>query len=119
MGDIDIGEVRGVFNSLGVKVTNAELEEKIEQIDSDRNGKISFSEFIYLMRDTVTDIQDDEKLQEAFNMFDTDKDGVINIDELSTIMKKLGQDLSQEQLKEMIRTADLDRDGTISITSSR
>merc|ERR1712032_88794 len=128
-GYIELDELFNVFGNLGVEVTKEELKEKIDEVDIERNGKVSFSEFVALMRETITDIHDEKRLKEAFTIFDSDGDGEIDIDlcmrtrkdfetlengELDKMMKKLGQELEIDQIKEMIKTADLDRDGKIS-----
>merc|ERR1711936_883765 len=113
-GYIELEELVIVFGTLGVEVTKEELKQKIDDVDVERNGKISFSEFVALMRETITDIHDEKRLKEAFSIFDSDGNGEIDIDELDTMMKKLGQELECGQIKEMIKAADLDRDGKIS-----
>jgi len=113
-GYIELDELFNVFGNLGVEVSKEELKEKIDEVDIERNGKVSFSEFVALMRETITDIHDEKRLKEAFTIFDSDGNGEIDIGELGTMMKKLGQELEIDQIKEMIKAADLDRDGKIS-----
>lgn len=58
----------------------------------------------------------EEKIAEfraAFELFDRDRDGTITTKELGTVMKNLGQNLSETELEEMIKQVDLDGNGTI------
>ena len=58
----------------------------------------------------------EEKITEfkaAFELFDKDRDGAINNKELGTVMRNLGQNPSEEELKQLIREVDLNGDGTI------
>ena len=48
-----------------------------------------------------------------FDLFDKDSSGTITTKELGTIMRNLGQNPSEEELKQMIREVDLNGDGTI------
>ena len=48
-------------------------------------------------------------------MFDRNNDGFIKRDELRSILNKLGQAITEEELCEMIEKADADRDGKIDI----
>jgi Ca2+-binding EF-hand superfamily protein len=52
-------------------------------------------------------------LTEAFKIFDTNGDGFITRDELKSVMTKMGERLSEEEADEMIRKADLNKDGKI------
>lgn len=58
----------------------------------------------------------EEKLVElrcAFDLFDNDNDGKIDPAELGKAIEKMGQKLSEEDLKEMIKEVDSDYNGTI------
>ena len=48
-----------------------------------------------------------------FNLFDKDSSGTIPTKELGTVMRNLGQNPSEEELKQLIREVDLNGDGTI------
>ena len=49
----------------------------------------------------------------AFDVFDKDGSGTISADELRQVMKSLGENLTDEEIDEMIREADKDKNGTI------
>ncbi|RDW68546.1 hypothetical protein BP5796_09203 [Coleophoma crateriformis] len=51
--------------------------------------------------------------RQAFSLFDTNGDGSISINELSSVMKSLGQNASDEEIEDMINEVDQDRNGTI------
>jgi calmodulin len=58
----------------------------------------------------------EEKIAEfraAFELFDKDRDGKITAKELGTVMRNLGQNPTEMELKEMIDEVDLDGNGTI------
>lgn len=57
-----------------------------------------------------------EKIAEfkcAFELFDADNDGKITTKELGTVMEKLGQIPSEQDLQEMIKEVDQDGNGSI------
>ena len=61
------------------------------------------------------DVTDDQsELQEAFQVFDTDGNGYISASELKQVMSNLGENMTDEEINEMLREADLDGDGQIS-----
>ncbi|THU65935.1 hypothetical protein C4D60_Mb05t08880 [Musa balbisiana] len=53
------------------------------------------------------------EFQEAFCLFDKDGDGCITLQELATVIRSLGQDPSEDELKCMIREVDINGNGTI------
>lgn len=61
------------------------------------------------MKDTDTE----EELIEAFKVFDRDGNGFISAAELRHVMTNLGEKLTEEEVDEMIREADIDGDGQI------
>ena len=50
---------------------------------------------------------------QAFSFFDQDGDGTITSEELWQCMKKLGEDLTLEEVQDMLKEADADGNGEI------
>ena len=55
----------------------------------------------------------EEEIKEAFRVFDKDGNGFISKDELKHVMQSLGENLTSEEVEEMIREADIDGDGQV------
>jgi len=53
------------------------------------------------------------EFKEAFSLFDKDGDGCITTKELGTVMRSLGANPTEAELKEMIAEVDADGSGTI------
>ena len=83
------------------------------QVDADGNGTIDFPEFLSLMARKMKDTDTEEELIEAFKVFDRDGNGFISAAELRHVMTNLGEKLTDEEVDEMIREADVDGDGQI------
>merc|ERR1712083_629578 len=73
--------------------------------DADGNGTIDFPE----SQDIITE----EELLEAFHVINRDGNDCISAAELRHIMTNLGETLTDEEVDEMIREADVDGDGQI------
>ena len=54
------------------------------------------------------------EFKEAFSLFDEDGDGNITVKELGTVMRSLGQNPTEADIAEMMRTVDTDGNGTVS-----
>jgi len=88
-------------------------------VDADGNGTIDFPEFLSLMARKMKDTDTEEELIEAFKVFDRDGNGFISAAELRHVMTNLGEKLTDEEVDEMIREADVDGDGQINYEEAR
>ena len=52
-------------------------------------------------------------------MIDKDGDSQLSADELRHVMRNLGENMTEEDIEEMIREADIDGDGKISYEGNR
>jgi len=112
-GTITTKELGTVMRSLGQNPTEAELQDMINEVDADGNGTIDFPEFLSLMAKKMKDTDSEEELKEAFKVFDKDGNGYISAAELRHVMTNLGEKLTDEEVDEMIREADVDGDGQV------
>ena len=112
-GKITTKELGTVMRNLGQNPSEEELKQMIREVDLDGNGTIDFKEFMCLMVKRMKDNDSDEELQEAFKVFDKDQNGFITSHELRHTMTNLGENLTPEEVEEMIKEADLDNDQQI------
>ncbi|KAF5206380.1 Calmodulin-related protein [Thalictrum thalictroides] len=112
-GCITIDELATVIRSLDQNPTEEELLDMINEVDVDGNGTIEFEEFLNLMAKKMKETDADEELKEAFKVFDKDQNGYISATELRHVMINLGEKLTDEEVEQMIREADLDGDGQV------
>ncbi|KAI4577178.1 hypothetical protein MJG53_004983 [Ovis ammon polii x Ovis aries] len=112
-GTITTKELGTVMRSLGQNPTEAELQDMINEVDADGNGTIDFPEFLTMMARKMKDTDSEEEIREAFRVFDKDGNGYISAAELRHVMTNLGEKLTDEEVDEMIREADIDGDGQV------
>ncbi|XP_073393613.1 polcalcin Cup a 4 isoform X2 [Physcomitrium patens] len=79
---------------------------EIEEIGSGRRPQTSESS---LPPQLVKD------LEEAFKLFDLNGDGKISKAELGTVLRSIGDEMSDADLEQMIRDADTDGDGEVDL----
>ncbi len=112
-GTISTHELGTVMRSLGQIPTERELQDMVTSVDSDSNGLIDFPEFLTLMSKKMTETAIEAEIQEAFSVFDMDRNGLISASELRHVMTNLGERLTDKQVDDMIKEADIDGDGHI------
>nr|CAD7424476.1 unnamed protein product [Timema monikensis] len=93
--------------------TETELRDMVNEVDQDGNGTIEFNEFLQMMSKKMKGADGEDELREAFRVFDKNNDGMISSMELRHVMTNLGEKLSDEEVDDMIREADLDGDGMV------
>lgn len=91
-------QLHEAYNFYKRDVTQAELDNLFESMDTDNSGSISFSEFLTASM-TERSLTGQDKLQSAFRMFDRDGSGLVSADELAQI---LGGGVSQETFIKMV-----------------
>jgi calmodulin len=112
-GYITAKELANVMRSLNQDPSEQELHDMISEVDVDGNGKIEFEEFVTLMNRRSKETDTEEEVINAFKVFDKDGNGMISSTELRHVMTTLGDQLTDEEVDEMIREADIDGDGYI------
>jgi len=112
-GTISIKELHEVMKSLGQNPTETEIEDMINEVDSDRNGTIDFEEFCKMMTTPTKDVDFEAEMKSAFKVFDHDGSGTISLDELRRVMKSFGEILTEDELDAMIKEVDKNGDGSI------
>jgi hypothetical protein len=95
-----------------VQCMSGNSQEAVFTVDSD--ASIDFAEFLSLMARKMKDSDTEEELIEAFKVFDRDGNGFISAAELRHVMTNLGEKLSDEEIDEMIREADVCSDAMCS-----
>ncbi|KAK0159012.1 hypothetical protein PV328_009944 [Microctonus aethiopoides] len=113
-GVISTNELKVAFRALGFEPKKDELKKIISDIDPDKTGIISFEEFLNLMTTKMREKDSKEEVLKAFRLFDDDDTGKITFKNLKRVAKELGENMTDEELQEMIDEADNDGDGEIS-----
>lgn len=101
------------MTSLGYDVKNPLVYQILSNLDKNGKNNINFDEFLDLMTAKMGDKDSKEDILKVFQLFDENSNGHITLESLKRVARELGEDMSEEELKEMIDRADLDGDGKI------
>lgn len=112
-GTIDAKELKVAMRALGFEPNKDEIKKMIADIDKDGNGTIDFEEFLAMMTAKMGERDSREEIMKAFRLFDDDETGKISFKNLKRVAKELGENMTDEELQEMIDEADRDGDGEV------
>ena len=83
--------------------------------DTDDGGQITFNEFVKLMTRHPCDIDTEEDIRRIFENFDEDGKGYITEEDLVAAAEELGEEITSQEIKEMINHCDPKGEGKISL----
>lgn len=107
-GTVDFKEFKkGLAQS---RFTDEEMEQIFESIDVDKSGQIQYTEFLAATLEARGYLEE-ERIAEAFQSIDRDGSGYIDREDLRKI---LGASCTPDQIDEIVRMADKNKDGIIS-----
>ncbi|ETO18056.1 calmodulin-like protein [Reticulomyxa filosa] len=136
-GTIDQEELLQIFCSLDPRITKGEFQELMKEYDKDGNGTIDWEEFKVLMGPALQSSgpANEDDIKVAFDMADKvyffqkivdysrfflnvhkkkqDGSGKIDKSELGELLASLGEELSEQELDDLVNAIDVDGDGEV------
>ena len=110
---IDAKELKVAMRALGFEPKKDEVRKMIQECDRDQSGVIDFPEFLDMMTQKMADRDPRDEMLKAFRLFDDDDTGKISFKNLKRVAKELGENMTDEEIQEMIEEADRDGDNEI------
>lgn len=113
-GAIDVRELKAAFRALGFQVKKSEIRQMFVDMDKElSSATISFDEFVEMVTPRMMNRDSREEIMKVFALFDDDNTGAISFKNLKRVATELGENLTDEELQEMVDEADRDGDGVI------
>ena len=108
-GMIDPKELKAAMQSLGFDTKNPTIFQLIADLDtaeSEKNGGIDFDTFINAINEKLGDKESKEGIQRIFELFiDDPNESTITLNSLKKIARELGENMSNDELKDMLERA--------------
>ncbi|XP_032300278.1 caltractin-like [Coturnix japonica] len=112
-GVMDVMDLKISMRALGCEVRKAEMKRIISEVDEDGSGKINFESFLRVMTQKMAEPFSNEEMLKGFKVFDYDGTGKISLEKLKLVATEVQEDITDEELQEMIDEADVDGDGEV------
>ena len=112
-GGLDARELKAAISALNIKISKDEIRQIYQEYGKDIREKITQEEFIEIAIPRLPDRHSKEYIQKIFQYFDLENTGKITIRNLKKIAHEIGENLTDEELKEIMEEADRDGDGYI------
>lgn len=104
-GRIQATEVKIALRALGFEVKKEELRSLLSEVGSTPQGTIDFSEFKGVLLLKIGEKEPKEEVQRAMKHFDEGDKGYISFEDLKQVSEMLHQNLTDDELKEMMMFA--------------
>mmetsp|Transcript_56314 Transcript_56314/g.115173 ORF Transcript_56314/g.115173 Transcript_56314/m.115173 type:complete len:146 (+) Transcript_56314:74-511(+) len=111
-GHLEARELGACFRCFGYVATEADMQEIINEV----GGSVDFQQFVHIMTKKMKDCDAIAELKQAFKQLDMDGDQYISQSELRNALRNIsGVEVRPEEVEELMREADVDGDGRISL----
>jgi Ca2+-binding EF-hand superfamily protein len=102
------------MTSLGFESKNGAIFQMLADLDADGSGAIDFGEWLNLMTKKVNDRDSRANINKIFLLYDDERTGYISTKNLRRVADELGENVTDLELEELLKRADLDQDGLVS-----
>ena len=111
--EIDAKELKVTMRALGFEPKKEEVKKILQEIDKNGEGVIKYEDFFEIMTVKMMERDPVEEMKRAFLLICEDGHDKITLKSLKKTAEELGENMTKEELQEMIEEADRDGDGEI------
>ncbi|OHS99058.1 Caltractin [Tritrichomonas foetus] len=110
---LDLSQFKVAMRALGFIPAKGEARKLMQKVSDGESNFIDFNQFQELMAQKIFARKPEEEIDQAFKLFDKDEDEAISFDDLKSITEELGENLTEQELLDMIKEADRAQKGMI------
>jgi len=105
-GTIDAEELLVVMRALGHEPRKEDLKKQVSEVDKDNTGQLDFDGYLNIILNKMAERPSHDDLLKAFRLFDQGAKRKIDFNDLKRIATQIGENIADEELREMIAEAD-------------
>ena len=110
-GLISYQELKTLMKDCGYPVSDAELQDLVNDVDINENGELGIDSFLDIISNYQNENDTDEEIQEVFKIFDKNHTKLITTKNVMDIFSKIDENIKEEEILQMFKECDLDNDG--------
>lgn len=114
-GKIATKDLKIALRALGFEPTLKEIQTLVADVAPECPSSLSYEEFMKIMLIKMTNEEGQSEIIRAFRLFDDDKTGKISFKNIKRVSIELEEELTDEEILDMINQVDEDGDGEISL----
>ena len=111
--EIDAKELKVAMRALGFEPKKEEVRKILSDIGKNGEGVIKFEDFAEIMTSKMLERDPVEEMKKAFMLICEEGHDKITLKSLKKTAEELGENMTKEELQEMLEEADRDGDGEI------
>ncbi|CAO3659795.1 unnamed protein product [Umbelopsis vinacea] len=110
---VTANELARAMRALGKSYTGEEIQAMISKADKRGKGRVDFQDFLALLENQRAKGSHEAAFVEVFETMDSDNDGSITVQDIVNYMTSKGERISDQEVKEMVKAADVSGDGKV------
>lgn len=110
---LDYNQFKVAMRALGFVPAKGEAKALMISACDGNSHYIDFNQFQELMAQKIFARRPEAEIDQAFALFDKDEDGAVSFEDLKAITEELGENLTEQELLDMIKEADRQKKGMI------
>ena len=107
-GVIDAKKLKAVMRALGLEPEKEEIRKILSEIDKSGEGIIKYDDFFDIMTKKMLEREPIKEIQKGCILIPEERPGKITLQHLQRVAKELGENLTIEELMEMVEEANRD-----------
>ena len=118
-GILSPNDLKNALISYGYMVNKETVYDIIAEYDEDESGGLSFKEFLRMITNSLTNnpkksMKEKNEIERVFRKYDPKNKGYIDLDCLKRMIAEFEEEVSDSDLKDIIKKIDSNQDGKIS-----
>ena len=115
-GYVKSRDIAKILRAMGRTLEDDDEQNFLQAADPDNSGKISKDNFLATVEAMFSLAKEEvNELLEAFKVFDLKNTGKISVKNFKKVLTDIGQEFSEEEVDDILKYIDIDRDGNINI----